>query len=336
MRIGRLVIALFFGCSVFGVAFGQVSAVDRLEEFVRPSHLVFPEEARYTPQITALGKMLFFDPRLSGNQTMACASCHNPSFGWESPVPNAIGAMNVLLARHTPTLENLIEAEHFTWDGGGGSLEEQAVQPITSAAEMSSDFPTIVARLSDIEGYREAFAIAFPKGGITRETLLHALATFLRTVQSGWSPFDEWVAGNPIAITREAKRGFDLFTGKARCVDCHEGWAFTDRQFHDIGLPTRDPGRAGVDPDWPEGSVAFKTPGLRNIVLRAPYMHNGSLATLNAVIAHYNHGGVRDPNRAIEIVPLGLTDAEISDLIAFLETLTATGPAVSAPRLPAP
>ena len=328
---------------LFGVAFVMAVALaamaagraDNLQSYKRPTHITFPADAPYSPQIAALGKMLFFDPRLSGAQNMSCSTCHNPSFGWETPVELAIGSLNVALPRHAPTVENLIDAPALRWDGSAATLEEQAIGPITHPEEMNSTLYEIEHRLYDIERYRTAFDVAFPETGLNPNNILRALATYERTLLSGRSPFDDWVNGDEAAISDSAKRGFDLFVGQAQCGTCHSGWAFTNHTFNDIGLLTEDPGQAGSDGETEVTRHAFKTPGLRNIALRAPYMHHGEIANLSDVVAHYNRGGHPLVNRERDIVPLGLTAQEASDLVAFLQTLTAVNPHISQPALPA-
>ncbi|WP_420004918.1 cytochrome-c peroxidase [Arenibacterium sp. LLYu02] len=300
-----------------------------LPEFARPARIPFPDEAPYSPQKAALGKMLFFDARLSGAQNLSCASCHNPSFGWETPVPHAIGARRTPLARHTPTVENLAESHLFFWDGRADSLEEQALGPITHPDEMNSSLAEVVDRLAGISGYRTYFDIAFPDEGLAPASVLEALATYQRTLRSGWSPFDNWVEGDEDALSPAAKRGFGVFIGAGGCRDCHSGWAFTDHALHPSIVPSDTPGETA--PSQTEEGM-FKTPGLRNIALRAPYMHNGSLATLHDVVEHYR----RLATPAFQDDPSGasLSDREASDLIAFLQSLTAYEPHVTAPALP--
>lgn len=306
-------------------------ADDGRAAFRRPDHVEFPESAPYSPQAAALGRMLFFDPRLSGGQNMSCASCHNPSFGWEAPVGRVVGALNQPLPRHVPTVENLAEASHLFWDGRAGSFEEQAIGPITNPLEMNANIDDVVNRLRAIGTYRRAFATAFPIVGLTRETMLQALATYERTLRSGRSPFDDWVEGEEAALSEAAKRGFALFVGPALCATCHTGWAFTDHSFHHVGIDDYDPGRGTIDPG---AYRLFKTPGLRNIALRAPYMHDGSLPTLRDVVEHYRAGVPAQPGISPALSP-AISEGEIDDLIAFLQSLTASVPSVSAPALPA-
>ncbi len=161
-----------------------------------------------------------------------------------------------------------------------------------------------------------------------------AIATYERTVVSAWSPFDRWVDGDETAVSDSAKRGFELFTGKANCSACHTGWNFTDNKFHDTGLPTIDLGRAILEPNNPKALYAFKTPSLRNTLYRGPYMHDGSLATMEDVIALYESGGVNRPSRSDNISPFFFTDRERDDLIAFLKTLTPEQQDLPLPTLP--
>lgn len=302
--------------------------------YKRPLEIPFPSHAPYSPQLATLGKMLFFDPRLSGAKNMNCASCHNPSFGYEVPVETAVGAANEPLARQAPTVMNTAWVSPLFWDGRAETLEDQAAGPITASVEMNGNFEHIVADLGSIKEYKAWFDQIFPGTGLTRENILTAIATYERTVVTGWAPFDRWVDGDERAISDAAKRGFELFNGKARCSTCHTGWNFTDNKFHDIGLPTEDIGLAKYRPDDPKAMHAFKTPGLRNLTHRAPFMHNGKIPDLAAVVAIYDSGGSDRPSRSDKIRPLGLTDIEKSDIVAFLESLTADKTDISMPLLP--
>jgi cytochrome c peroxidase len=303
-------------------------------EYKRPLTIPFIGVAPYSPQLATLGKMLFFDPRLSGNNNMNCASCHNPSFGFETPVTTPIGAQNTALGRQAPTVLNAAWITPTFWDGRAPSLEKQAAGPITAAAEMNGKMDVILANLSAIPDYKQWFEQVFPGSGVTQENLLTAIATYERTVVTNWAPFDRWVDGDESAISDSAKRGFDVFTGTAGCDACHSGWNFTDNKFHDIGLASEDIGRGTVEPGNPKAMYAFKTPGLRNTLYRAPYMHDGSLTTMGEVIQHYESGGINRPSLADSMMPFVLTDQERDDLIAFLGTLTAEKQDVALPTLP--
>ncbi len=308
---------------------------DALAPYKRPLTVPFPADAPYDPRIATLGKMLYFDPRVSGGQNLSCASCHNPSFGWEAPAARALGSSNTPLGRHTPTILNVAWIAPLFWDGRAANLEAQARGPITNPAEMNATMDQVIKRLSGVPQYAEAFEKLFPNEGMTEGTILRSIATFERTVVSGWSPFDRWVDGDANAVSSTAKRGFELFTGPAGCSNCHSGWNFTDNQFHDIGLPGSDPGRLAIDPTNPMNGQAFKTPGLRNISLRAPYMHNGTLRDLTAVLNHYANGVVQRPTLSPAMAQISLSEDDMKAIIAFLDTLTEETSDVSAPTLPA-
>lgn len=305
------------------------------QEFLRPDVVPFPADAPYDREIATLGKMLFFDARLSGAQNMSCASCHSPSFGWETPASRAIGALGQHVKRHAPSLINAAWGRSFNWDGRASSLEVQAVGPLTDPREMNANFEMIIERLSSVSEYQTHFQRIFPDQGITEATILRSLATFQRTIVSGTAPFDRWVEGAEGAISDPAKRGFQLFTGRANCVSCHIGWNFTDHLFHDTGLNSMDLGRGGLTPLTDTGRYQFKTPGLRNIGLRAPFMHDGSLPTLEAVVLHYVRGGDPAVTRAHDVRPFEASEEDVADLVAFLEALTEERTDVRSPILPA-
>lgn len=332
-RFGLIVTMLAAAC--LSPAGAGAQSLDGLKAgYKRPTHIPFPEEAPYSPRMATLGKMLFFDPRLSGKQNLSCASCHNPSFGFEVPVPGAIGATNKPLARKAPTVLNAAWIPVLFWDGRAPTLEMQAQGPITADAEMDGKFPEIIARLKRVPEYRGAFESLFPGKGVTQDSILTAIATYERTVVSGWAPFDRWVEGDEAAISEEAKRGFALFTGKAACSGCHTGWNFTDNKFHDLGIETKDIGRAAFDPDDRYAKFAFKTPGLRNLNYRAPFGHAGQFADLDAIMAHYETGGVPRPSRSPLMKPVGLTGDEREEVIAFLRSLTTDQTETALPNLP--
>jgi cytochrome c peroxidase len=313
----------------------QSMSVDQLKDrYRRPQTVPFPEDNTFTQDRAALGKLLFFDPRLSGSNLISCATCHNPALSWGDGLPKALGHGMKELSRRTPTILNMAWAEALFWDGRADTLEAQALGPITSPDEMNLSPKKLVERLKAIPGYVTRFRIAYPDEGIVPATVAKALATFERTVVSGIAPFDEWVAGSEQAISEKAKRGFVLFNSKANCAKCHRGWNFTDSGFHDIGVPTEDLGRGKHLPKLVGMRHAFKTPTLRNVDRRAPYMHNGSVATLREVIDLYDRGGVARPSRSPDIRPLGLTREEKEALITFLKTLTSVDPPVSLPELP--
>ena len=186
---------------------------------------------------------------------------------------------------------------------------------------MGQNIESLIKELEIITEYRDEFTSVFPNDGITSENIGKAIATFERTIVSGIAPFDEWIMGNENSISQEAKRGFNLFNGKANCVSCHEGWNFSDLSFHDIGLNSDDVGRHAIfEIDVLRSS--FKTPTLRNIAERAPYMHDGSISTLEEVVDHYNDGFVTRESLSSEIKPLNLSQSEKKDILEFLLSLS--------------
>ncbi len=302
--------------------------------YQRPTAVPFPRDNPYSEARSDLGHKLFFDPRVSGPATMSCATCHNPSLSWGDGLPTAIGSAANHLERRSPSLLNLAWADALMWDGRAGSLEEQATGPMQAPGEMNQTMPKLIAILAGISGYRAAFQAAFPGEGITEKTIGKAVATYERTIVSGDAPFDKWIKGDETAIDDAAKRGFVTFNTTGHCSACHSGWRFTDDSFHDIGLPDNDLGRGklveGVEPL----RHAFKTPGLRNIALRAPYMHNGSVATLPAVVRHYDGGFTKRPSLSAEVYKLNLSTKEVEDLVAFMKTLSSADATIAVPVLP--
>ena len=238
------------------------------------------------------------------------------------------------LGRHSPTIINAAWGAIFMWDGRLANLEEQALGPIQAAGEMNMPLDKLMERLASISEYKPLFEASFPGVGLKPATLAQAIATYERTVVSEQAPFDNWIEGNEKAISEEAKRGFVLFNTKAQCSGCHEGWNMTNDSFHDIGLASKDVGRGEFMPGVIKMKHAFKTPGLREITRRAPYMHDGSIATLEKVVEHYDHGGVDRPSRSDLMKPLGLTAQEKSELVAFMKTLTSNLEPTTVPVLP--
>jgi cytochrome c peroxidase len=303
-------------------------------EYRRPALIPFPSGNRFTPAKASLGKKLYFDPRLSATSLHSCASCHSPGFGWGDGMASGSARGTTRLERRSPTIVNSAWGEVFMWDGRAGSLEEQALLPIQSAAEMNLPIDQLMTRLASIAEYSSLFASTFPGRGITPATLGEALATYERTIVSERAPFDAWIEGDEHAIPEQAKHGFAIFNTTGRCSSCHEGWNFTNEGFHDIGLPGTDIGRGALLPNIPAMAHAFKTPGLREIERRGPYMHDGSIATLEAVIEHYDGGGLERPGRSDLIGPLGLGPEDKSDLVAFLKTLTSNPSPTMMPVFP--
>ena len=298
------------------------------EAFRRPAAIPFPERNPPSAEKLALGRSLFFDATLSRSRTITCATCHNPSLGWGDGRPRAIGEAGAEMQLRSPTLLNLAWQEPLGWTGRFPDLESVSFVPITSAMLMDLSEAELIARLDATPAYREAFALAFPDGAVSRPNVEDALAVYVRSIVSADAPFDRWRAGDEAAVSASAKAGFALFNGRARCAECHAGFAFTDGSFHDVGVGRGDDlGRGRAFPRSPRLQYAFKTPTLRNAAERAPYMHDGSVATLRAVIDLYDRGGIERPSRSPEIRPLGLTETEKADLLAFLDTLTSAATA---------
>ncbi|WP_448207868.1 cytochrome-c peroxidase [Azospirillum sp. sgz302134] len=330
---------LLAATSVFGLsapAFsGETPTLEQMKkEYRRPAGVPFPADNPFSVEKLRLGQQLYFDPRLSGSGSISCASCHNPGLSWGDGLAKGIGAGGTL-GRRSPTILNLAWADLLMWDGRKTSLEDQALGPVESDMEMNQKLGDLVPKLARIDGYRTAFEQSFPGEGITLANVAKAIATYERTVVSTTAPFDRWIAGDEKAISESAKRGFEVFNTKGNCASCHSGWNLTDHGFHDIGLPDEDVGRAKILP-LDSMKHAFKTPTLRDVARRAPYMHDGSLADLAAVVDHYDKGGAARPSLAAEMKPLNLTAAEKNDLIAFMLTLTGESEPVQVPPLAVP
>lgn len=269
----------------------------------------------------ALGRDLFRDVRLSGSGRASCASCHDPAQAFTDGRKTAVGPGGAVLKRNAPALYNLAWAASFFWDGRAPTLAEQARVPILAPDELAGDFPSIAQALSHDPQMSARFAAAFPAASAITETeILAALAAYERSLVSPQTRFDRWVSGDDGALTGQERDGFDIFVGKGGCVSCHGGWRLTDDAFHDVGLPGNDLGRGALESG---GLPAFKTPSLREVARTAPYMHDGSLATLEDVVRHYTGGLVLRPSLAPTVVrDLELTEKEKADLVAFLKTLS--------------
>lgn len=299
-----------------------------LDEWILPKAAPSPNNKPLDPKKVALGKMLFFDPRLSGNGTMSCSTCHNPALGWSDGLPTGRGHEGMVLVRATPTIINVGFNKIFMWDGREESLESQATGPIVNPNEMHNTVQNMIKTLKSIPGYVKAFNDAFYGLGINVSRYRTAIAQFQRSVVVQNSPFDRWIQGDVSAMTAQQVRGFELFRnpGKGNCMVCHRPPNFTDNGFHNIGLPSfgnknPDLGRHDeVQVDMTRG--AFKTPPLRNIARTAPYFHDGSAKTLGEVIDHYMTGGVVQTNLSPNMIKPNLTEQDKKDLIAFLEALT--------------
>jgi cytochrome c peroxidase len=320
-----------------GVAIANGGMAKEADPWLRPAVAPAPEDNLPNAARISLGEMLFWDPRLSRKGSMSCASCHNPALGWADGLPTAVGFDMQKLGRATPTILNTAFNTIQMWDGRKANLEDQALGPIAAEGEMNLPLPEMVERLRAIPGYSPEFEKAYPGQGISEVTVARAIASFERTVLSTESPFDRWRKGDAKAVSASAKRGFELFTGKANCAICHMGYNFTDNGFHNIGV--KDEGPAPDVGRFAQRKVksmhgAFKTPTLRDIALTAPYMRNGAYDTLMEVVEHYNRGGDVKDNLDINMVPLDLSKEECADIVAFMESLTGAPRVVNVPALP--
>jgi len=299
----------------------------------------YPEDNKPNIARTALGKSLFFDPRMSGDGNMSCATCHNPGMGWSDGLPTARGVKSSVLGRASPTVYNTAYNGIQMWDGRKKSLEDQAMGPMQANVEMNMDIGKLFSWINSNEGYKAMFAKAYPGEPINEITLSKAIATFERSVISKNSPFDRWVRGDAKALTSQQVEGFKVFVGKGNCVACHSGPNMTDNGFHNVGLTSfgvsePDMGRYGQKP-VAAMKGAFKTPTVREVSRTAPYFHDGSAKTLMEVVEHYDRGGDVKTNLSANIKPLNLTPEEKRALVTFMEALSSPFIAIEIPELPA-
>ena len=308
-----------------------------------------PADNPHTDAKQTLGETLFFDPRLSGSGQIACASCHDPDLGWADGRTTSFGHSRKHLARNAPTIRNTAFQAHLFWDGRADSLEDQARQVLLNPDEMRSGPEHVVALLENEPGYQELWQKAFGAEPVSIDRAAQALACFERTVVGGSSRFDSFMKDHPAALTDEALLGMDLFRREARCINCHNGPAFSDGGFHDIGLsnygrPFEDIGRGRITND-PADTGKFRTPSLRDATATLPLMHNG-LFELQVALTLYNAGmptPVRRENQADDprfpvksplLKPLGLNKQDLADLTAFLTSLEETKRRVRPPVIP--
>ena len=316
-----------------------------------------PQNNPLSERKIALGRALFFDKQLSNDGTVSCATCHDPATAFASGDAVAMGVRNQKGTRNAPTLLNSVLSKSYFWDGRAVTLDEQARQPLLNANEMGmKDEAALVERVSAIDEYRKSFPRVFPREGITIDTITNAIATFERTLVSRNAPFDRFMAGDKNAISDLQKQGWELFKGKAKCLDCHTHSAaaplFTDAGFHNTGVRAKEltvealsqradnikhvsssPATLAHDPQFSDlgrflvtkqtrDLGAFKTPTLRDVELTGPYMHDGSIRTLLDVLRFYNQGGMKNPMLDEKMTPLNLTEHEMNAIVEFLRSLT--------------
>jgi cytochrome c peroxidase len=285
-----------------------------------------------------LGKQLYFDARLSRDNTVSCASCHDPAKGWSNGEAVATGIGGQKGGRSAPTIVNSAYQYFQFWDGRAAELEGQALGPIQNPIEMNMTLEELIPKLNGIEGYKKQFQEVFGTD-VTSDGIAKAIASFERTVLSGDAPYDRFKAGDTKALSEAAERGRKVFFNKAQCSSCHTGANFTDGAFHNIGIGMEhekpDEGRKTESKlDGDRGS--FKTPTLREIARTAPYMHDGSLKTLEDVVDYYDKGGTANEHLDETIFPLNLSADEKRDLVTFLKEglAGASYPDVKPPKLP--
>ncbi|MEX2671748.1 MAG: cytochrome c peroxidase [Phycisphaeraceae bacterium] len=313
----------------------------------RPPH---PEDNPHSDEKAELGKLLFFDGRLSATGQMACISCHAPELGWADGRTTSLGHSVTALRRNAPSIANAAHFDALFWDGRGDSIEQQVELALLNVDEMRGSRDAIVDLVRSSTEYRDRFAEAFAEDPIQFEHITKAIATYVRTVNSGRSDFDRFLNGETDRLTDAELRGLHLFRTKARCMNCHHGPLLSDGEFHDLGLSyygrrLEDLGRYRIT-DKPEDVGRFRTPSLRNVTRTAPYMHNG-LFGLEGVINMYNAGMATlrprpeqendplFPTKSPLLKPLDLDRQEMDDLMAFLESLQEPRRRVRQPELPA-
>lgn len=307
------------------LAAGQVTAPPKEPLGLQP--ISWPRDNPYSAAKAELGKILYFDKRLSADGTVSCATCHDPKFGFTDGASVSSGIKGQKGGRSAPTVINRAWSLAQFWDGRAPSLEAQAIGPMANPIEMGNSHDAIVKDLQAIPGYKPLFAAAFKDEDITIDRVAKAIATFERTVMSGDSPYDRWKAGKPGAMPAAAVRGYHVFQ-KAQCDACHEGHNFTSNMYSNIGvgMDRQDPdvGRFAVTRDASDWG-AFKTPTLREIEHTGPYMHDGSMKTLEEVVDFYDKGGVPNKNLDSHVKPQHLRPEEKADLVAFLKALSGKG-----------
>jgi cytochrome c peroxidase len=293
------------------------------------------------PDLVDLGRSLFWDPRISASGKTACANCHYPYLGWGTTDLRSRNDSGKLTSRRS---QPLIGIGHATgpigWDGRNATLEAQAKSSIATGSMSMRETETpvkvdvIEARIRAVPEYVAKFNAALPATPVDVDAIAKAITAFERSLEPGVASFDRWIEGDEDAISQSAKRGFVLFNGKGECFLCHSGWRFSNDSFHDIGVATKDLGRGRELKEDPLMQHAFKTPTLRSVALRPPFMHDGSAVDLYQVMKHYEKGGIDRASRSPLMKPVALSDQERRDLIAFMETLTGMPEAEGPPKLP--
>jgi cytochrome c peroxidase len=294
----------------------------------------WPADNPYSAEKAALGKLLFFDGRLAGNG-ISCATCHDPSHAFAGAVPFPTGANGQMETRHAPTLLNRAWGKSQLWDGRMPTLEAQILNAVVEPDEMGTTPEAIEQRLRAIKGYAPLFAAAFGDEAITFDRFTKAIATFERTIVSGNSAYDRYLAGDKSALTKRQKAGLDFFNHKGECAECHTAPNLTDEKFVNVGIgtdrTTPDPGREAVTHKKSD-TGKFKVPTLRDVSRRAPYMHDGRFRTLGEVLDFYAKGGIANRQLDSRLTPFYMDEQTRADLLDFLSALNGEGwQSISAP-----
>ena len=288
----------------------------------------WPEDNPYSAARAELGRVLFFDGRLSSNGIIGCAFCHEPAHAFAASTPLSRGVDGKPGVRHAPTLINRAWGKAQFWDGRAPTVEAQMVFPITNPDEMGMTPDGVAQKVGSIKGYAPLFVAAFGDGEVTYDRITKAIATFERTIVSGNSPYDRYLAGDKRALTKQQKDGLDFFNKKGECAECHSGFNLTTEKFANLGV-----GMGQANPDQglfaltkKRGDVGkFKVPTLRDLAHRAPYMHDGSIKTLAQVLDLYAQGGLPNPHLDSRLTPFYLDGETQRALLAFLDSLNGEG-----------
>jgi cytochrome c peroxidase len=331
---GTSILAALIVLGSIGADVAHTQTAPTIAQALKDQYRRAPARPVENATLVELGLGLFTDPQLSASGKTACITCHLPQAAWSVLEARSTNDSGKLTSRKSQTLIGIGHAASPIngWDGRNPTLEAQAKSSVTTGSMSMRETPTPVAvevieqRFRSNPAYVAKFNAALPGAPVNIDTIVQAVAAFERTIEPEQAPFDRWIAGDEAAISASAKRGFELFNSKGLCFTCHGGWRFTDDKFHDIGTSTTDRGRGVTLKDDPQMQFAFKTPTLRSVAQRPPYMNNGSAATLDDVVRHYEKGGIDRPSRSPLLQPIKLNDQERRDLVAFMETL---GPAAA-------
>ena len=313
---------------LISTAWLTVGAGDKFREPLGLPPIEWPKANKYSAAKVELGKYLYFDKRISADGTISCATCHDPKYAYTDGAPVSTGIKGQKGGRSAPTVINRAFSLVQFWDGRAATLEEQAKGPMANPIEMGNTHEAVVSSVQKIAGYKPLFGKAFGSEEINLDRIAMAIATFERTILSGNAPYDRYKKGDKKAMTPEQVRGMSVFFDKAKCDRCHENSNFTLNAYSNLGVgsdkPDPDVGRYAITKD-PRDWGVFKIPTLREIEHTAPYMHDGSLKTLEEVVEFYSKGGIPNKNLDSNVRKLDLTEQDKKDLVAFLKALSGEG-----------